>query len=105
MEWPRERPADNPRERLHRQRLGHPWHTLEQHVALGQQADQHPFHQLVLADDDPLDLEDGPLQGVDVGGQRVPATRRRLMRRRAWLAARARVTAGARGQPTCCCHQ
>ena len=67
----RERPADHLREGLHGQRLGHAGNTLEQHMALGQQADQHPLHELVLADDDPLDLEDGPLQGVHFGGQAV----------------------------------
>ena len=42
-------------ERLDRQRLGHAGHTFQQHVPLGEQADQHPLDQLVLADDDPLD--------------------------------------------------
>ena len=69
----RERPADHPREGLHGQRLGHAGNALEQHMALGQQADQHPLHELVLADDDPLDLEDGPLQGVHLGGQAIPS--------------------------------
>jgi hypothetical protein len=35
-------------------------------VALGQQADEHALDELVLADDDPLDLEDRALQGVDL---------------------------------------
>ena len=30
----------------------------------GEQPDQHPLHQPVLDDDDPLDLEDRPLEGV-----------------------------------------
>ncbi len=97
----RERPADHPREGLHGQRLGHAGNTLEQDVALGQQADQHPLHELVLADDDPFDLEDGPLQRVDLGGQPIAAARRRFMGRRAGGPTRARVTAGARGRPTC----
>ena len=59
-----ERAADDLGERLDRQRLGDTGNTFEQHVALGQQADQHPLDQLVLADDDPLDLEDRPFQGV-----------------------------------------
>ncbi len=104
MNWIRERPADHAREGLHGQRLGHAGNTLEQDMALGQQADQHPLHELVLADDDPFDLEDGPLQGVDLGGQPVTgtaATQRRFMRRRAGLPTRARVIAGARGRPTC----
>ena len=79
----RERPADHSREGLHGQRLGHAGHTLEQHVALGQQADQHPLHELVLADDDPLDLEDGSFQGVHLGGQTIAAAGRRRVRRRA----------------------
>ncbi len=33
-------------------------------MALGEQTDQHPLDELVLADDDPLDLEDRPLQRV-----------------------------------------
>ena len=70
----RERPADHLREGLYGQRLGDAGHALEQHVSLGQQADQHPLDELVLADDDPLDLEDGPLQGVYLGGQSVGAT-------------------------------
>ena len=59
-----ERAADHLGERLDGQRLGHAGHALEQHVALGEQADQHPLDQLVLADDDPLDLEDRPLERV-----------------------------------------
>ena len=47
--------------------LATPGNTLEQHVALGQQADEHPLDQPVLADDDSLDLEDGPFQGVHLG--------------------------------------
>ena len=76
-------PPTTLREGLHGQRLGHAGHALEQHVALGQQADQHPLDELVLADDDPLDLEDGPLQGVHLGGQPVGAAGRRLMGPRA----------------------
>ena len=48
-------------------------------MALGQQADQHPLDELVLTDDDPLDLEDRPLEGVNLGGEPVGSTRRRLM--------------------------
>ena len=61
-----ERAADHFGEGLDGQGLGHARHTFEQHVALGEQADQHPLDQLVLADDDPLDLEDGALEGVDL---------------------------------------
>jgi len=38
--------------------------AFEQHVPLGEQTDEHPFDELVLADDDALDLEDRPLQRV-----------------------------------------
>jgi hypothetical protein len=62
------------REGLHCQRLGHAGNTLQQHVSLGQQTDQHPLDELVLADDDPLDLEDGAFEGVHLGGQSVGAT-------------------------------
>ena len=51
-------------------------------MALGQQADQHPLDQLVLADDDPLDLEDRPLQGVDLLREAAVALRRRTAGRR-----------------------
>ena len=64
-----ERAADHLGERLHRQRLGHAGNALEQHVALGEQADEHPLDQQVLADDDPLDLEDRAFQGVHLGLQ------------------------------------
>jgi hypothetical protein len=39
-------------------------------VALGQQRDQHPLDQPVLADDDPLDLEEHPLQLLRVHRRR-----------------------------------
>ena len=73
-------------------------------MALGQQADQHPLHELVLAHDDPLDLEYGALQGVHLGSQSVGTSRSRLMGSGARGPTWARVTAGARGRPTCCCH-
>jgi hypothetical protein len=81
-----ERPADHARESLDRQCLGDAGNTFQQHVPLGEQTDQHPLHQLVLADDDALDLEDCPLEGVHLGGQPVGSTRRatyvRLLGRR-----------------------
>ncbi len=82
-----ERAADHLGEGLHRQRLGDARNTLEQHVPLGEQADEHPFDQLVLADDDPLDLEDRAFQGVDllleptVGGRRGVGALRITLRR------------------------
>ena len=63
--------ADDLCEGLHRKGLGHPRDALEQHVPLGKQTDQDAFDQLVLADDDPLDLEDRPFQGVHLAGQTV----------------------------------
>ena len=42
-----------------------------QQVALGQQADQHPLDQPVLADDHPLDLEDRAFQQGGVAGRAV----------------------------------
>ncbi len=60
----REGAAHDLGERLDRQRLGDTGNALEQHMALGEQTHQHPLDELVLADDDPLDLEDGSLEGV-----------------------------------------
>ena len=85
--------ADHAGERLDRQRLGHAGHTLEQQVALGQQADQHPLDQPVLADDHPLDLVDGSLQRVHLRGEPAIALRRRSSR---GCGLRTRVT----GSPT-----
>ena len=39
-------------QRLHRERLGQAGHAFEQHVAVGQQADDQPLDQVGLADDD-----------------------------------------------------
>ncbi len=68
---PGERATDHPREGLDGQRLGHPRHTLDQQVTLGQQPDQHPLDQPVLPDDHPLDLEDSAFQQRGVGGRGV----------------------------------
>ena len=40
--------------------LGQAGHAFEQHVAIGQQPDQQPVHQLLLADDDPANLRAQP---------------------------------------------
>ena len=61
------------RQRLDRQRLRHAGHALEQHVAPGQQRDEHPLDQAVLTDDDALDLEQHPLQPGGVGRRRTGA--------------------------------
>ena len=59
---PGEGAADDPGEGLHRERLGHPGHALEQAVAAGQEGDEHPLDHPVLAHDDPLDLEHRALE-------------------------------------------
>ena len=69
----RERTADNPGEGLHGQRLGHSGHTFEENVPFGEQAHQNALHELILADDDALDLEDRPFQGLYLAGQSAPA--------------------------------
>ncbi len=81
-----ERAADHPGEGLHRERLGHAGHTLEKQVSLGEQADEHPLDQQVLADDDALDLEDRAFKSVHLGLQ-VPGVR-----------GRRRSTVGVRGK-------
>ena len=64
--------ADGGRQGLDRERLRDAGHALEQHVSAGEQRDEHPLDQAVLADDDPLDLEQHPLEpgGVDRGRNR-----------------------------------
>ena len=47
-----ERAPDDPGQRAHRERLGQPGHTLEQHVAAAQQRHQQRLHQPVLPDHD-----------------------------------------------------
>jgi hypothetical protein len=44
------------------ERLGHSRHALEQAVPAGEQGDQHPLDQVVLADHDPLHLEQRVLE-------------------------------------------
>src|SRR5262249_21742615 len=52
-----ERAADHRRQRLGGQRLGHARRPLQQHVPAGQQRDQQPLDQALLADDHLADLE------------------------------------------------
>ena len=59
---PGEGAAGDRGERLDRERLGDPGHALEQAVAAGEQADEHPLDHPVLPDDDPFDLEERALQ-------------------------------------------
>ncbi len=63
MNWMR-RGVDRqrPRQRLDRQGLGEPRHALDQHVAAGEQADQHAVEEVVLADDDAAQLGLDPLE-------------------------------------------
>ena len=59
-------------ERAGDQRLGHAGHVLEQHVAVGEQREQHQLEHVALADDGPLDLvEDRLGRGGDVAGMRL----------------------------------
>ena len=50
--------------------LARPGHALHEEVAAGEQGDDHPLEQVVLADDDLLDLVQQPLHrhGVGAGG-------------------------------------
>ena len=57
-------PGQRSRQRLDGQRLGQAGHALEQHVAAGQQADEHALEHRVLSDDHPFDLVQHPLQRV-----------------------------------------
>ena len=66
---PVELPADRPGERLHGQRLGQAGHALDEDVPAGQQRDQQPLEQHVLADDGLLDLVQHLLHRV---GRRRP---------------------------------
>jgi hypothetical protein len=54
--------ADNGRHRLHRERLGQARHALQQAVAAGEEAHHGPLDHAILPHDDPLDLEQGPLE-------------------------------------------
>ena len=47
--------------------LGQTGHAFEQDVAVGQQPDQQPVHQLLLADDDPADLRAEPADPASRG--------------------------------------
>ena len=60
---PLELAADRLRERLDRHRLGQPGHALDEQVPAGEQRDEHPLQQHVLADDRPLDLVERLLEG------------------------------------------
>ena len=53
---PLELDAERVGEGVHGQRLGQAGHALDEQVAPGQESDDHPLEQDVLADDDPLDL-------------------------------------------------
>ncbi len=61
-----ERTAHDLGEGRHGQRLGQTGHTLDQAVATGEEADHRPLDHPVLADDDPLDLEQRLFQALGV---------------------------------------
>jgi hypothetical protein len=60
----RERAPHHLRHRLHRQGLRDTRHALQEEVAAGQEADEHPLDQPVLTDDHALDLEDDALEAL-----------------------------------------
>ena len=63
VNWMRlKRAAENRRRRLDRQRLRQARDALDQQVAAGEQADEHPLEHLLLAGDDPPDLEERLLE-------------------------------------------
>ena len=70
---------DGGREGPDGERLGQTGHALEQHVAVGEQADQQPLEHGALADDDPAELfhelrgEPGVLLDLR-GGQEIGGT-------------------------------
>jgi hypothetical protein len=57
-----ERAAEDVGDGLDRQRLGQAGDALEQHVAAGEQRDEHALEHRLLADDDALDLEQRVLE-------------------------------------------
>ena len=68
MNWMRgERPADDVGERLGGQRLGQPWHRLDEAVPTRQQSDEQPLEQSGLPDDHLAQLEEDALDGVGDG--------------------------------------
>ena len=86
------RAAEHAGGRLHGQRLREPGHALDQQVAAGEQADEHPLEHRVLAGDDAPDLEERALEAlVDLG--RVRALRARGRARPSGWAGRRRSAA------------
>jgi hypothetical protein len=72
--------ADHLGQRLDRHRLGQAGHALEQDVAAGQQGDQQPLQQAVLAHDQALEFEEHVLHhgrrvAHGVQGRRIVAAR------------------------------
>jgi hypothetical protein len=61
---PHERAADDGGQRLGSQRLGQAGGALEEAVASGDESHEQALDDPILPDDDPLDLEDGPLDGL-----------------------------------------
>ena len=95
VNWTRENsPPTTLRQRRHRQGLGQAGHALDEAVAVGQQAQQHPLDEPVLADDDALDLEERVLEergGVGAGDG--------VRRRRPGSAGRGAARLRSRGSP------
>ena len=56
MNWMRENSAVTARERADRERLRQAGHAFEEHVAVGEQADEEAVHEVLLADDDACDF-------------------------------------------------
>jgi hypothetical protein len=67
---PAKRPAERLGQGLHGQRLGEAGDALEQHVPVGQQPDQEPVQQGLLADQDPLHFAGDVLQEAALLGDR-----------------------------------
>ena len=62
-------------ERLDGHRLGQAGHALDEEMAPGEERDDHPLEQVVLADDDLLDLVEQALhrrRGVGAGSRPCP---------------------------------
>ena len=71
--------AHHPGQGRDREGLGQAGHALDEAVAPGQQADEGPLDHPVLADDHPLDLEQGVLEEGGVGGLLLVVGHRRRL--------------------------
>ena len=73
--------------------------AFDEQVAARQEGDEHPFEQLVLADDGSFDLVEHLLQGMRAGG----GSRRGGIRSRHEAPSDGRAAGGAAGGPSICC--